>query len=406
MPEQERTEFPGHDGGLLAARIERPSGPLRGWVLFAHCFSCSKDISAARQIAGALAAAGLGVMRFDFTGLGHSDGDFANTNFSTNVEDLVAASRWLAARHPGPQVLVGHSLGGAAAIVAAHELPHVSAVATIGAPADAAHVVEAFKAHVDAIETHGEAEVSLAGRPFRIQKHFLDDVRGAKVTKAAEGLKRPLLILHAPLDASVGIDNATRLFVAAKHPKSFLSLDTADHLLTQPADARRAGNLIAAWAAAYLPATDRPVPEGATTDKTVRVTETGRGAYENSVETGVHRLIVDEPASLGGGNRGPDPYALLGAALVACTSITLRMYADRKGWPLEQVAVAVRHSREHAADCAQCEEGVPADVFERALTLSGPLDADQRQRLLEIADKCPVHRTLETPGLVRTTLST
>lgn len=406
MPEPERTEFAGHDGNLLAARIERPTGPVRGWVLFAHCFSCSKDISAARHIAGALVASGLGVMRFDFTGLGHSDGDFANTNFSTNVEDLVAASRWLVARHPGPQLLIGHSLGGAAAIVAAADLPHVKAVATLGAPADAEHVINAFKAHVDDIETHGEAEVSLAGRPFRIQKQFLEDVRGARVTESAAALKRPLLILHAPLDANVGIDNATRLFVAARHPKSFISLDEADHLLTRSADARRAGHLIAAWAASYLPAPEMPSLKAAPQDKTVRVTETGRGPYENRIETGIHQLTADEPATLGGGNRGPDPYALLAAALGACTSITLRMYADHKGWPLEQVSVDVSHAREHVEDCAHCEDGVKSDVFNRVLTLTGPLEESQRQRLLEIAGKCPVHRTLETPGLVRTSIST
>jgi uncharacterized OsmC-like protein/alpha/beta superfamily hydrolase len=403
MGQLHRVEFAGHDGSLLAARVDVPAAPPRAWALFAHCFSCSKDILAAREITAALVEQGIGVLRFDFTGLGNSEGDFSNTNFSTNVQDLVAAAAWLEAAHGGPQLLIGHSLGGAAVIVAAHEIAQVKAVATIGAPSDAAHVINAIRTHVETIEDEGEAEVELAGRAFVLKRQFLEDVRGAKVTEAAASLKRPLLVLHAPLDETVGIDNATGLFVAARHPKSFISLDRADHLLTGPDDARRAGKMIAAWAEPYIFGAVRAAPvqeAGGTRD--VVVTETGRGKFENVVVIGDFAGIADEPVDVGGGGRGPDPYEYVAAGLGACTSMTLRMYADRKGWPLEHVSVAISHSKDHIDDCLHCEEGRRIDVFDRAITIEGDLDAEQRARMMEIADKCPVHQTLEAGGHVRT----
>ena len=403
MAESNRVEFPGHDGGLLAARLDTPVFRPHAWALFAHCFSCSKDIYAAREITAALVEQGIGVLRFDFTGLGHSEGDFSNTNFTTNVQDLVAAAKWLDQAHGGPQLLIGHSLGGAAVIVAAHDIPQVKAVVTIGAPSDAAHVIKAIRTHVEQIEDEGEAEVQLAGRPFVLKRQFLDDVRGAKVTEAAAGLKRPLLVMHAPLDETVGIENATALFVAARHPKSFISLDKADHLLTSPGDAQRAGKLIAVWAEPYVfdAGAAMPVQEtGGTRD--VIVSETGRGKYENAVVIGDHVSIADEPIDAGGGGRGPDPYEYVAAGLGACTSMTLRMYADRKGWPLDRVSVSITHGKDYVDDCLHCEEGRKIDVFDRAITIEGDLDADQRARMMEIADKCPVHQTLEAGGHVRT----
>lgn len=402
-----KAEFESQSGAKLAARIDAPEGPARAWALFAHCFSCSKDIHAAQRIARRLASLGIGVMRFDFTGLGHSEGDFANTNFSSNVEDLVAGANWLRDQVGGPQLLIGHSLGGAAVIVAASQIETVRAVATIGAPADAEHVIHNFSAHIDEIETSGEAEVSLAGRPFTIRKQFLDDVRGSNVRDAAGALKKPLLVLHSPLDNTVGIDNATGLFMAAKHPKSFISLDTADHLLTRAEDAVYVAESIAGWAGRYLPApVDPPVGSGAAAQPQgdVLVTETGNGHYEVLVEAGRHAFLADEPTSIGGGDMGPDPYQLLSAGLGACTAITLRMYANRKGWPLEKVSVEVSHEKGHAEDCERCEEGRKVDIFERHLSIQGNLDEEQRARLLEIADKCPVHRTLMEPGMVRTKL--
>lgn len=403
----ERVEFPGHDGSLLAARLDTPPQAPRAWALFAHCFSCSKDLKAARLIAAALTEAGIGVMRFDFTGLGRSEGDFANTNFSTNIQDIHAAARWLDAEYGGPQLLVGHSLGGAAMIVAAGALDQVKAVATIGAPAHADHVLKQISRDaLKEIEATGEAEVTLAGRDFRIRRQFVEDVKGASVTDAARDLDRPLLILHAPLDEIVGLDNATQLFTAARHPKSFISLDQADHLLSAPSDARRAGQLIGAWAEPYVfpSGVARPAREDRH-PRPVIVSETGQGKYENAVMTGDHYSLADEPESVGGGGRGPDPYEYVAAGLGACTSMTLRMYAERKAWPLRHVAVEVEHGRDHVADSEDPDKKVQVDVFTRRIFLEGPLDEAQKSRLLEIADRCPVHLTLESRATIRTQLA-
>ena len=406
MLKRGRIDFPGADGQKLAARLDLPDFPARAFALFAHCFSCSKDIHAASRIARRLTEHGIGVLRFDFTGLGSSEGDFANTNFSTNIQDLGAAAAWLSKEVGGPQLLIGHSLGGAAVVAAAANLPEVRAVATIGAPSDAEHVIHNFGERLDEIESSGQAEVHLAGRPFTIKKQFVEDVRGAKVRDAAAGLKRPLLVMHAPLDDIVGIDNATGLFVAAKHPKSFISLDKADHLLTREQDTYYAADMIAAWAAPY--AFEGGVEQPLQTERGSRdvvVTETRRGKLENMVAIGDHHFIADEPVSVGGGGRGPDPYEFVTAGLGACTSMTLRLYADRKGWPLEKVSVALSHSKDYADDCEHCEDGRKIDIFERTITVDGPLDEEQRAKLLEIADKCPVHRTLEEQVHVRTQLS-
>lgn len=394
-----RIEFPGAEGQTLSARIDRPSGTTRAWALFAHCFSCSKDILAAKRIAEKLASQGIGVMRFDFTGLGHSDGDFADTNFSTNIQDLVAAANWLLRTEGSVDLLIGHSLGGAAVVTAAGQISEVKAIATIGAPSDAEHVIQAFADDLDRIEEAGEANVLLAGRPFKIKKQFVEDVRGANVLKAAEGLKVPLLVLHSPIDQTVGIDNATGLFVAAKHPKSFISLDTADHLLTRKEDAEYAADMIAAWAEKYLPHSSKVA---ATEDAPMIVEETGNGKYENEIIIAGRTYIADEPIAVGGGGNGPDPYEWVTAGLGACTSMTLRMYANRKNWPLERVRVTLSHAKDYSDDCEHCEEGRKVDIFNRDIEIIGDLDEAQRTRLLEIADKCPVHRTLHETVLVRT----
>ena len=406
MSKASRIEFEGAEGQTLAARLDMPAHEPRAVALFAHCFSCSKDIHAAQRIARRLAERGIAVLRFDFTGLGHSEGDFANTNFSTNIQDLVAAAAWLRDNLGGPDLLVGHSLGGAAAVMAADQIDSVGAVATIGAPSDADHVIQAFEVHVDEIEEKGEAEVSLAGRPFTIRKQFLDDVRGASVREAAGSMRAALLVLHSPTDQTVGIENATGLFVAARHPKSFIGLDGADHLLTAESDAHFAADMIAAWSARYifLEGQEQP-PHQSGDSRNVVVTETGGGRYENAVVIGQHHFLADEPKSVGGGGRGPDPYELVTAGLGACTSMTLRMYAERKGWPLERVSVALSHAKDHAEDCEECEQGRKIDIFEREITVTGDVDDEQRQRLLEIADKCPVHRTLEEKVHIRTRLT-
>lgn len=398
----ERFDFPGSQGHALAARLDLPAGRPRAFALFAHCFTCGKDILAAKRLAGALAARGIAVLRFDFTGLGHSEGEFANTHFSSNVEDLVAAADHLRAEQEAPALLVGHSLGGAAVLAAAARIPEARAVVTIGAPADPGHVVHNFAEARPEIEARGEAEVTLGGRPFRIRRAFLEDIEGQRLEQAVSGLKRALLVLHAPRDEIVGIDNAARIFVAAKHPKSFVSLDDADHLLSREADALYAAEVVAAWAGRYLPPAAAPAEEGR---QGVTVSESGRGPLEQDVQAGRHRLVADEPASVGGGDAGPDPYAYLLTALGACTTMTLRMYARQKQWPLQRASVQLSHAKVHAADCADCEtrEG-RIDRIERRVTLEGPLDEEQRARLLEIAERCPVHRTLHSEVWIDTAL--
>lgn len=398
MPKSERIEFPGATGHRLAARLERAEGEAKAVALFAHCFSCSKDVFAASRIAGQLAVRGISVLRFDFTGLGASEGDFANTNFSSNVADLVAAADWLRAEGMAPSLLVGHSLGGAACLVAAGRIPEVRAVATVGAPASADHVEAQFAQYVPEIEAKGEVQVQLVGRAFRIQRQFLEDVRSQNVTAAVANLRRALLILHAPLDTTVGIENAGHIFTAAKHPKSFVSLDGADHLLSRKADALYAADVIAAWAARYvLTGGDRPAPRGFAGG--VAVEETGAGRYQNVVLAGRHTYLAGEPESLGGDDAGPTPFGWVSGGLGACTSITLRMYAERKNWPLERVRVEVAHSQEPGPD------GRKRNVFERAVFLEGDLSEEQRARLLEIAEKCPVHIALHEGSEVRTRLA-
>ena len=409
-----KIEFAGSQQALLAGRLDTPEQAPRAWAVFAHCFTCSKDSKAAAYVSRALARAGFGVLRFDFTGLGNSDGDFANTHFSSNVDDLVAAADWLREHHGAPALLIGHSLGGAAVLAAAGRIADNKAVATIGAPFDPAHVVKQLGQGVAQIQAEGSATVQLAGRPFTVRQAFIDDLTSQRQGERIRRLRRPLMVLHAPRDETVGIDNAGQIFQAAMHPKSFVALDGADHLLSRPDDAQFAADVIAAWAGRYLvagpPAAEPPaaVPgpdqvEAALPDGAVQVVERGTGAFAVDVRAGRHRWVSDEPASVGGDDLGPGPYDLLTAALGACTAMTLRMYARHKQWPLDKVTVELTHGKVHAKDCAECEtrEG-KVDRIERVITITGDLDAEQRERLLAIADKCPVHRTLHSEVLVVT----
>ncbi|MEQ9814994.1 MAG: bifunctional alpha/beta hydrolase/OsmC family protein [Azospirillaceae bacterium] len=400
----ERFSFTGGRGDTLSARLDLPSRPAKAYALFAHCFTCGKDIKAASRIAEALTSHGYAVLRFDFTGLGASEGEFANTNFSSNVEDLVAAAAHLKAHHRAPALLIGHSLGGAAVLAAAGDLPEVKAVATIGAPSDPAHVARLMAPARTEIEARGEAEVTIAGRTFRIREQFLEDIERQRLGERIARLRRPLIIFHAPLDEVVGIDNATGIFTAARHPKSFVSLDRADHLLSDPVDASFVAAVLAGWADRYAEPSAQftapdPVAEG------VVVEETKSGEFQQWVVAGRHQLIADEPLAMGGLDSGPTPYDLLTAALGTCTSMTIRMYARRKGMALDQVRVVVTHDRIHAEDCAECEtaEGM-IDVFERTIRFDGDLKQEEIDRLLQIADKCPVHRTLMSENVVRTRL--
>lgn len=395
--------FPGSQGAGLAARLEWPLGRPRAFALFAHCFTCSKESLAAVRIGAALAERGIATLRFDFTGLGGSGGDFASTNFSSNVADLVAAADWLREQHEAPRILVGHSLGGAAVLAAASRIPEAVAVATLGAPYQPAHVRHLIEHAAPEIEARGEAEVSLGNRTFRIRRQFLDDIAALDSSGAIGALRKALLVMHSPRDEVVGVDNAASIFMAARHPKSFVSLDSADHLLTKRADAEYAGAVLAAWASRYLEQAGRPtedLPPGV-----VRVAEAGSGRYTQTVRVGRHALVADEPAAAGGNDLGPSPYDLLLAGLGACTAMTLRIYAAQKQWPLEQVAVDLRHEKIHATDCEACEtKDGKVDRIERVIRVEGDLDQAQRQRLLEIANKCPVHRTLHSEVFIPTRL--
>ncbi len=401
----QKTTFEGSQGHELAARLDTPDGEIKAYALFAHCFTCSKDIFAAGRIAIALNAMGIAVLRFDFTGLGASEGEFENTNFTSNVQDLVKAADYMREHLQAPSILIGHSLGGAAVLVAAHEMPEIKAVATIGAPADSAHVAHNFDSAREEILEKGEAEVSLAGRPFKIQKQFIEDIESQKMDDHIASLKKPLLVLHAPMDATVGIENAEHIFKTAKHPKSFVTLDSADHLLSKREDAAYAARVIAAWASRYvgykLTDIDKKKPVA---NKTVVVRSSGNGKFQQYVQAGKHFMIADEPESVGGNDTGADPYALLLASLGACTSMTLQMYANHKSLPLEGVEVSLSHEKIHAEDCGECETtSGTLDQITREITIKGEeLTDEQRARMIEIADKCPVHKTLHGEVLIET----
>ncbi|HMM91973.1 bifunctional alpha/beta hydrolase/OsmC family protein [Bradyrhizobium sp.] len=392
----ERFQFTGEGGHQLAAALDTPDGPVRAYALFAHCFTCGKDVLAAKRIAAALAIKGIAVLRFDFTGLGASEGEFANATFSSDVADLVRAATHLRETRAAPALLIGHSLGGAAILAAAGQIPEAKAVVTIAAPSDPVHVTHLFKDRIEDIRAQGKVEVQLAGRPFHIKREFLDDVAEHNLAAHIAKLHKALLVMHSPTDDTVGIDNATRIFVGAKHPKSFVSLSGSDHLLSDRRDGAYVADVIAAWAERYIePAAAKPaVSEG---PRNVVVRETRNGKFEQVITTGPHEMLADEPVAVGGQDSGPGPYDFLLAGLGACTSMTMRMYADRKSLPLERVTVTLQHGKIHAEDCAECEtrEGM-LDQIERVISMEGALDADQRTRLMEIADKCPVHRTLKS----------
>jgi putative redox protein len=389
-----RLHFTGALGDRLAARVELPVGKPTACALFAHCFTCGKDLKAVVRISRALAERGIAVFRFDFTGLGESAGDFADTNFSSNLEDLVAAADLMRGEWGGAQILIGHSLGGSAVLAAARRIPEVKAVATIGAPSDTEHLRDTLVSIVPELETDGEAELRLGGPPVRVRRQLLIDLEEQSMMASISNLGLPLLIFHSPADEVVSVDHARRIYKAARHPKSFVSLDGADHLLlAREEDARFVADVLAAWAGRYVPMTGlpEPLPTGEV------LVEGGAAGYANLIQAGPHMLRADEPVSVGGADSGPNPYDLLLAGLGACKSMTMRMYADRKGWPLEATRVRLRHSRIHAEDCEECETTKGrVDRIAVEVGVDGELDDAQRQRLLEISERCPVHRTLKS----------
>jgi putative redox protein len=399
----QKIEFEGSQGDVLAARLDMPEVPPKAFALFAHCFTCSKDVFAASRIARALTHEAIAVLRFDFTGLGASKGEFANTSFSSNIDDLIKAADFLRDNYQAPQLLIGHSLGGAAVLAAAGQIAETKAVATIAAPAEAEHVLKNFGAQLDDLKKGQSIEVKLAGRDFTIKSDFVDDIRRHTLEEKLKKLKKPLLIFHSPVDQVVSIDNATKIFVAAKHPKSFISLDKADHLLSGHEDAVYVAEVIAAWASRYLP----PAPAIAAkahNPSVVYVQETGASKFQQQVTTGKHQFFADEPAKLGGTDSGPSPYDFLSAALGACTTMTLRMYANHKGYDIGKLSVGISHAKVHADDCADCGEGKTGrvDRFERTISVEGDLSNELQNKLLTIADRCPVHKTLLHSSVVAT----
>lgn len=402
--QNQKVSFENQHGQALSGLLDLPIEKPVGYALFAHCFTCSKNLKAAANIAHALNDAGIAVLRFDFTGLGQSEGEFSDTNFSSNVGDLLAAVDYLSREHEKPAILVGHSLGGTAVLQAAVEVESAVAVATIGSPSKPAHVARLFSGSEEVLRDRGEALVDLGGRPFLMKQQFLDDLENQNLASSVGSLRKALLIMHAPLDDVVEIDNASELFIAAKHPKSFVSLDSADHLLTRHADSRYAGQVLASWASRYLPSAK--VPDALHAAEGEVASRTRLDGFRTEVQLGHHKIVADEPRSVGGTDQGPTPYDLLSAALATCTSMTLRMYANHKKLALDSATVHVEHDRIHAKDCEDCESGDgKIDEFRRTVSLEGDLTDAQQSRMIEIADRCPVHRTLHGEIKVRTRLA-
>ena len=398
-------EFKNKDGQTLSARLDLPlDGKPLAYALFAHCFTCSKNINAIAHISRALTREGIAVLRFDFTGLGESEGNFADTNFSSNVDDLIVAADFLKSNYKAPKILIGHSFGGAAVLQAAGRISSSKAVVTIAAPSDPQHVTHALGSATASIQSRGEAKVNLAGRTFTIKKQFLDDLEFVNMKKTLQDLKRALLVLHSPIDETVGIENAAQIFQAARHPKSFISLDKADHLLTNSEDSLYTGSIIAAWALKYVGASQKDDPKSDSAANQV-IARIGKSGYATDIMAEGHSMVADEPVSMGGTHLGPAPYGYLMAGLGACTAMTLRMYSDRKEWPLDGVTVKLNHQKIHTADCETCEtkEG-KLDQIECEIELTGDLDNQQKQRLMKIADRCPVHRTLKSEIVIKTEL--
>ncbi|UCD60904.1 MAG: OsmC family protein [Flavobacteriaceae bacterium] len=395
--------FYNKEGQQLAGRLELPANQLpHNFVLFAHCFTCNKNLMAIKNISKSLTSNGFGVLRFDFTGLGESEGLFADTNFSGNVEDLVAAANYLRDTYKAPSLLIGHSLGGAAAIIAASEIDSIKAIATIAAPSNPVHVKNLLRSNIEEINVNGKAVVNIGGRDFTIKKQFLEDLETKTLPKIAKELRKPILIMHSPQDQIVAIKNAEEIYVAAHHPKSFISLDGADHLLSNKKDSSYAGSVISGWAKRYL---EIPLAKRISSEHQVVASLDSGDGFSTSMKVGNHYMMADEPEDFGGNDFGPSPYELVSAGLSACTAMTIQMYVKRKGWDLQNVEVHTSYSKSHAEDCEDCESpGTKIDTFHRELRLSGSINEKQTKRILEIADKCPVHKTLHSETQVITRL--
>lgn len=397
----EHVKFTGSTGEKIAGKLDKPIGPIRAYALYAHCFTCTKEFIGSRSICQELASHGIAVLRFDFTGLGNSKGDFAETNFCSNVEDLIVASKFMEQQLKAPELIIGHSLGGAAVLAASKHIESAKVVISIAAPADADHVIHNFSQYIDEIEANGSAKVKLGGRILTISKQFLDDLYAQNVTKDLGQVRKAFLVMHSPTDDTVGIENASQIYTAAPHPKSFISLDKADHLLTKPEDAAYVAATINTWASRYLPRQEDKTQQW---EGHVTVSETGASKFQNWVQAGPHGFMADEPKAYGGTETGPTPYNLLASALGACTTMTLRNYASLKDIDIGRIKVEVEYSKIHTDDCTDCEENESSkiDQFERRIEIQGELEDSVKERMLQIADRCPVHRTLENKAHIIT----
>ena len=393
-------DFPNNNGEILSGQLELPSGKPKAYALFAHCFTCSKDIVAPQIISKTLAKNGIAVLRFDFTGLGNSQGDFSNTNFSSNVDDILNACKHLGEKFESPEILIGHSLGGAAVLKAAAKLPNIKAVATIGAPSSIDHVQHLFHQEIDQIKKQGQAKVRLVGREFTIKKQFIDDISNTKILDELKTINKALLIMHSPIDNTVSVDHASKIFMAAKHPKSFVTLDNADHLLMKRSDAQYAGEVITSWALRYISEEERNIKK--ITKNVVLVRNRPGAKFTQDIYTSNHHVVADEPFSIKGDNLGMTPYDYLLASLGACTSMTIKMYADRKGLNVDNVEVTLSHKKVHAKDCEDCETlSTKVDVIQKKIHIEGDLSEEEKLRLYEIAEKCPVNKTLQSKIQIR-----
>ncbi|MDG5490292.1 bifunctional alpha/beta hydrolase/OsmC family protein [Psychroserpens sp. SPM9] len=401
----ERLKIENKKGLKLQAYLELPANQKpKHFAIFAHCFTCSSSLNAVKNISRALTQHGFGVVRFDFTGLGRSEGEFAESHFSANVDDLIAVNDFLKAEYQAPSLLVGHSLGGAAVLVAASKLDNVKAVATVGAPASVSHVKHLFSHGIEEIKDKGRVEVNIGGRPFKIDEAFVSDFDKTDLPSIVKALRKPLLILHSPIDTIVGIKNAEKLYVSAHHPKSFISLDNADHLLSNTQDSLYVGDMIGSWVKRYFSTQDNTMLD-TSGEQLVAHLDLKENHFTTTIQTAKHSFIADEPSSVGGDDFGPSPYDFLSAGLAACTVMTLKLYAERKQWDLQEVYAYITYSKKHSDDLMlDLEKPTRLDHLSKKLTFIGNLDESQKQRLKEIASKCPVHKTLQSEVIIDTEL--
>ena len=387
-----RFSFENASGLQLAAIVDLPILPIKYFALYAHCFSCGKDILVAARIARSLAAKGIAVMRFDFTGIGSSEGSFEESNFTNNCLDIVAATEYMRQHYQAPRLLIGHSLGGTAMLNAAEHIPEAAAIVSIAAPASPDHVLSHFESEVDKLEKQEKVDIELANKTLTISRDFVADLKQHSLLEKISQLRKALLIFHSPIDNIVSINEASKIFVAAKHPKSFISLDKADHLITEKKDIEYIAEAINAWALRYIDADIAEVPK---IDSGEVLVGEGNNNFLREVASDDHAWFSDEPIAVGGDNLGPDPYEQLLSSLGTCTSMTLRMYVNHKGWQVDDIQVELKHSRQHIQDCEQPDKKLcKIELIEKLITITGQLDEKQLKRLTEVADRCPVHKTL------------